>query len=217
MADIDLYSYWRSSAAYRIRIALALKGIDVNYLPISLINDGGEQHTRAYRQINPMALLPAIRTNEHVLTQSVAILEYLEETHTQPALLPEDAISRAQIRAMVNLIACDIHPLNNLRVQHYLKNPLGLNQTAINDWYQHWVKLGFAGLETLLVQESGRYCFGDKLSLADVCLIPQVYNAKRFKVSLNDFPNIERIYDECNKLTAFIAAKPENQPDSDNN
>ncbi|UTA47010.1 maleylacetoacetate isomerase [Simiduia sp. 21SJ11W-1] len=208
---MKLYGYFRSSAAYRVRIALNLKGLSAEQVPVSLIK--GEQQG-AYRELNPQGLVPALGTEQGLLTQSLAIIEYLESLHPTPALLPGDAWQQAQIRAFALSLACDVHPLNNLRVLKYLTDDLALNENQKNAWYAHWIQTGFTALETQLAEHAGDYCFGIRPSLADVCLIPQVYNAKRFNVDLGAFPTILRIYEHCNTQPAFQAAQPEQQPDA---
>ena len=213
---MKLYSYYRSSAAYRVRIALNLKNIAHELAFVHLVKGGGEHKQAAYSALNPQQLVPALEDQGRVLTQSLAMIEYLDETHTDIPLLPRDAAGRARVRAMAQLIACDTHPLNNLRVLRYLQNTIGADETARNDWYHHWVREGFAALETLLQSvDTGRFCHGDSPGLADCCLVPQVYNARRFHVDLNPYPTIVRIDAECAALPAFQAAAPENQPDAE--
>ena len=215
---MKLYGYWRSSAAYRVRIALNLKGISAEQLSVHLVRDGGEQHKAAYSALNPLELVPTLVMDDELdadaLSQSLAIIEYLDEIHPQSPLLPASALERAQVRAMALTVACEIHPLNNLRVLQYLTQTLGVDEAAKNTWYHHWVASGFAALETLLVRHSGRYCFGDTVTLADLCLVPQVYNAMRFNVDLTPYPNIMRVWTECNQLEAFADAAPERQADA---
>lgn len=215
---MKLYGYWRSSAAYRVRIALNLKGISAEQLSVHLVRDGGEQHKAAYSALNPLELVPTLTLDDELdadaLSQSLAIIEYLDEIHPQSPLLPASALERAQVRAMALTVACEIHPLNNLRVLQYLTQTLGVDEAAKNTWYHHWVASGFAALETLLVRHSGRYCFGDTVTLADLCLVPQVYNAMRFNVDLTPYPNIMRVWTECNQLEAFADAAPERQADA---
>ncbi|MBT1442962.1 maleylacetoacetate isomerase [Shewanella sp. JM162201] len=212
---MKLYGYWRSSAAYRIRIALNLKGIEAEHQSVHLVKNGGEQHGRDYIALNPQHLVPTLVLDDGTaLTQSLAILEYLEERGEGMALLPTDALGKAQVRAMCLAIACEIHPLNNLRVLQYLSGDMALDDKVKNDWYHHWIHEGFKALERMLVKHSGRFCFGDTVTLADACLVPQVYNARRFNVPLDNYPNIVRISDYCNSLPAFVAALPENQPDA---
>ncbi|ABX48692.1 MULTISPECIES: maleylacetoacetate isomerase [Shewanella] len=215
---MKLYGYWRSSAAYRVRIALNLKGISAEQLSVHLVRDGGEQHKAAYSALNPLELVPTLTLDDELdadaLSQSLAIIEYLDEIHPQSPLLPASALERAHVRAMALTVACEIHPLNNLRVLQYLTQTLGVDEAAKNTWYHHWVASGFAALETLLVRHSGRYCFGDTVTLADLCLVPQVYNAQRFNVDLTPYPNIMRVWTECNQLEAFADAAPERQADA---
>ena len=211
---LKLYSYFRSSAAYRCRIALNLKGLAHETEFVHLIKDGG-QHTRpAYRALNPQALLPTLEHDGKVITQSLAIIEYLDEVQQQPPLLPGDAGERARIRAFALAIACDIHPLNNLRALNYLKGPLAQDQAAVDTWYRHWVETGLAACEALLPAGRGRFCFGDQPTLADTCLIPQLYNARRFKADLSALPRLVAVEEACSVLPAFAQAAPEVQPDA---
>lgn len=214
---MKLYSYFRSSAAYRVRIALNLKGLDANIIPVHLLKDGGQQRNPDYLALNPTALVPTLVDGDFALGQSMAILEYLEETHPQPALLPTDPQGRARVRAIAQTIACDIHPLNNLRVLQYLKRTLDVDDAARDDWYRHWVDLGLASIEALLSgsPETGRFCHGDQVSFADVLLVPQVANARRLNCDLRAMPNVVRIDAECTSLDAFIKAAPANQPDAE--
>lgn len=217
---LKLYSYFRSSAAYRVRIALGLKGLAWETIPVHLLHGGGQQHSAAYRATNPQELVPALQDGEGegaaVLTQSLAIIEYLDETHGGAPLLPQDALGRARVRALAQAIACDLHPLNNLRVLAYLKHTLGVDEAAKNAWYAHWVALGLSALEQSLATSSatGRYCHGDTPGLADCCLVPQVYNARRFDCPLDGYPTIARIVAACEELPAFQQAAPERQPDA---
>ena len=215
---MKLYGYWRSSAAYRVRIALNLKGISAEQLSVHLVRDGGEQHKAVYSALNPLELVPTLTLDDELdadaLSQSLAIIEYLDEIHPQSPLLPASALERAHVRAMALTVACEIHPLNNLRVLQYLTQTLGVDEAAKNTWYHHWVASGFAALEILLKRHSGRYCFGDTVTLADLCLVPQVYNAQRFNVDLTPYPNIMRVWTECNQLEAFADAAPERQADA---
>ena len=209
---MKLHSYFRSSAAYRLRIALALKGLDYDYVAVNLLKS--EQKEDRYRSLNPIGLVPALQLDSHeVLTQSVAILEWLEEQYPSPALLPTDAISRARVRAFVNVIACDIHPICNLSVTHHLKTEFGADQGAILGWYHQWMSRGFEALETLAASTQGTFCMGDSVSLADVCLIPQLYNANRFGIDLGPYPTLAAINTHCLTLDAFKSAAPEQQPD----
>lgn len=212
---MKLYGYFRSSAAYRVRIALNLKGLTAEHCAIHLVKNGGEQHSAAYRLLHPSALVPALQEDDaFILTQSISILEYLEEKFSQVALLPEDLQQRALIRAFCQSIACDIHPLNNLRVLQYLSNTLQVSDEQKSAWYQHWVAVGFHSLEAQLQHSNGQFCFGQQASFADCCLIPQVYNALRFNIDLSTFPKIQSIYTHCNRLTEFQNAAPEAQSDA---
>jgi len=206
---MKLYTYFRSSAAYRVRIALNLKGLNAEQIPVHLVNNGGEQHSEAYKAVNPSELVPTLVEDEFQLSQSLSILEYLNEQHPEVALLPEDAQQRALVRAFSLAIACDIHPLNNLRVLQYLSGSLQVTDEQKTAWYKHWVKIGFKTLEALLSQSNGKYCFGEQATLADCCLIPQVYNALRFNIDLSAYPKIQSIYTHCNTLKAFQQAAPE--------
>ena len=213
---MKLYSYFRSSAAYRVRIALNLKGLAADIIPVHLLKDGGQQRQQDYLDINPTALVPTLVDGDFVLGQSMAIVEYLEETHPQPALLPSDVQDRARIRAIAQIIACDIHPLNNLRVLQYLKHTLNIDDAGRDQWYMHWVHLGLTGVEAMLADspQTGEFCHGDEPGYADLMLVPQVANARRFNCDLSSMPNVVRIDAACNKLDAFIKAAPANQPDS---
>ena len=211
---MKLYTYFRSSAAYRARIALNLKGIPYEMASIHLTRGGGQQHGAEYRAVNPQGRVPALALdNGATLIQSLAIIEYLDETHPEPPLLPADPVARAHVREAAQVIACDIHPLNNTSPLFYLKNTLKQDQEAINTWYAHWVTVGFEALEALL--RPGPYAFGDKVTLADVCLVPQVANARRFNVPLDRFPKIVAVDAACLKLPAFDKAWPDNQPDKE--
>lgn len=208
---MELFTYFRSSAAYRVRIALNLKGIEHRLTPVNLLTD--EQQGAAYRALNPQGLLPALKLDSgELLTQSTAILEYLEAVYPQTPLLPADAIAAAQVRAWANLIACDIHPVDNLRVLKYLKGTLNISEDEKTAWYLHWIREGFDVLEPQL--KAAPYCNGAEVSLADLYLIPQVYNALRFNLDMSAYPKIQSIWEACNALPAFDAARPENQPDS---
>jgi maleylpyruvate isomerase len=213
-AAVKLYSFFRSSAAYRVRIALNLKGLAYETAPIHLSKDGGHQRTPEYRAINPQMRVPALALpSGEVLTQSLAIIDYLEDSCPQPPLLPRDPVARAQIRAVADVIACDIHPLNNTAPLNYLKARLGHSQAEVDAWYAHWITLGFETIEALI--RPGPYAFGDTVTLADACLVPQVYNARRFNVPLDRFPQICAVEAECQKIAAFARARPENQPDAE--
>jgi maleylpyruvate isomerase len=211
---LKLYSYFRSSAAYRVRIALNLKGLDYDILPVHLTKGGGEQRRPEFKSINPQMRVPALGIADgQVLTQSLAIIEYLEETHPEPRLLPGDAVERAKIRAIAQAIACDIHPLNNLIVLQYLKRTLHQEQPTIDSWYVHWIVSGFEAIETMLAP--GPYALGAQVTLADVCLVPQVANARRYNVPLERFPQIAAVDAACQKLPAFERARPDQQPDAE--
>ncbi|MGB6155608.1 maleylacetoacetate isomerase [Castellaniella sp.] len=210
-----LYSYFRSSAAYRVRIALGLKGLDYRIAPVHLLKDGGEQHGTVYRQINPEGLVPTLDDDGTLLTQSLAIIEYLDEVYDGPRLLPSDPLARARVRALAQLVACDIHPLNNLRVLRWMAHDMRLEKPVRDDWYRHWVTTGFKALEArLLASNTGLFCEGDAPGLADCCLVPQVYNARRYDIDVQTYPTIARIAAHCNTLPAFQAAHPEVQPDA---
>lgn len=218
---MKLYSYFRSSASYRVRIALNLKGLSYETVPVHLLKDGGQQLSEQYRALNPDALVPAL-IDEHAgddvaITQSLAIIEYLEETHPTPALLPNTAIDRAFVRAIALSVACEIHPLNNLRVLRYLAHTLKVGEDDKNAWYRHWVEQGLTALEMTLARDArvGRFCYGDQPSLADCFLVPQVFNAQRFKCDLSALPTIMRIHDACMALDAFVQASPAQQPDAE--
>lgn len=210
---MKLYSYFRSSAAFRVRIALNLKGLSYDTQAVHLLKQGGEQHSAEYAAINPSELVPTLLDQQYVLTQSLSILEYLEEAYPKTALLPQNLQQRAQIRAFAQYIACEIHPLNNLRVLQYLEQMLAVSNSEKTAWYQHWIKLGFHSLEQQLQHSDGKYCFGEQASFADCCLIPQVYNAKRFQIDLTEYPKIQSIYTHCMQLAAFQQAAPEQQAD----
>ena len=211
---MKLYSYFRSSAAYRARIALNLKGLSYETVSVHLVKDGGHNRRPEYRAINPQMRVPAlVAPGGEILIQSLAIIEYLDETHPEPPFLPKDPIGRAKVRGLAELIACDIHPLNNTSPLRYLKNQMGQEQSAIDAWYHHWVREGFEALEALL--EPGPYACGERVTLADICLVPQVANARRLKVPLEKFPKIVGVDAACLQLPAFDRARPENQPDAE--
>ncbi len=206
-----LYDYFRSSAAFRVRIALGLKGLAYETVPVHLTRDGGEQHAASFRALNPAGLVPVWSDAQGVFTQSLAIIEYLEETHPQPPLLPAEPAARAEVRSLALSIACDIHPLNNLRVLKYLQDELGASQEARDAWYRHWVESGLASIESQLgrrAQERG-FCHGDTPGLADCCLVPQVTNALRFACRLEHVPRVTAIYARCMALPAFARAAPQ--------
>ena len=217
--SMKLYTYFRSSAAYRVRIALNVKGIDYDSIPVHLLQDGGQQLLPAYRAVNPSALVPALDDDGAILTQSLAMLEYLDETRPAVPLLPGDALGRARVRALALAIACDAHPLTNLRVLKYLKNTLGLSDEAKQEWYRHWMAEGLAAVEALLAQGdpagTGLFCHGDSPTMADCCLVPQVFNAQRFAIDLAPYPRVARIHAHCAGLPAFVAAHPSRQPDAE--
>jgi len=213
-----LYSYFRSSATYRVRIALNLKGLPYEVLPVHLLRNGGEQRRAAYSRLNPAQLVPALVDGDAVLTQSLAILEYLEEAHpSTPSLLPSDAIGRARVRALALTIACEIHPINNLRVLQYLKHSLSVPDNDRDNWSRHWLSAGFDVLEQLLSENpaTGRFCHGDSITIADCCLVPQVFNARRINLPLDPYPTIRRIEAACLSLEAFQKAAPGAQPDAE--
>ncbi|EIL98531.1 maleylacetoacetate isomerase [Rhodanobacter thiooxydans] len=217
-SGLVLYGYWRSSAAYRVRIALNLKGLDYETRPVHLVRDGGEQHAADYRALNPQEMVPCLLDGDRAITQSLAIMEYLDEMHPEleTALLPVDARGRARVRALAQMVACDIHPLGNLRVLQQLQAEFGASEEQRAAWSRHWIGVGFRAIETMLGDNvaTGRYCHGEAPSMADACLVPQVYNALRWKLPLDDFPTIVRIYQSCNELGAFRRAAPEAQPDA---
>jgi maleylacetoacetate isomerase len=210
-----LYDYFRSSAAYRVRIALNLKGLRAEHRFVHLRK--GDQRGDAYRDVNPQMLVPTLDIGGGArLTQSLAIIEYLEEKYPLPPLLPPSAEDRASVRAIALAIACDIHPIDNLRVLQYLERELGVGEAKRNDWYRHWIERGFEAIERLLAaRPAGRFCFGDSPTLADVCLVPQVANSQRLKMALDPYPRIKAINEACLALPAFDAARPENQPDAE--
>ena len=211
-----LHDYWRSSAAYRVRIALNLKGIAWTHRGVSLVRGGGEHLGPAFAAVNPQRLVPALETDGATLTQSLAIVEYLEEVRPAPALLPAGPAERARVRAVAMAIACEIHPLNNLRVLRYLAGELGVEPRQRSRWYAHWVTEGLQAIETMLATSprTGEFCHRDAPTLADVCLVPQLYNARRFDVDLTPYPCLARIEARCLRIPAFADAAPENQPDA---
>jgi maleylacetoacetate isomerase len=211
---LTLYDYWRSSAAYRVRIALNLKGLTYQSVAVHLVKDGGEQHAPDYMALNPQGLLPVLVDGGQRMAQSLAILEYLDERYPQPALLPRDPGLRAQVRGIVLHIACDIHPLNNLRVLQYLSNELGVEAVAKDAWYRHWVDTGLAAVEQGLQQLPTPLSLGERPGYLEACLIPQVYNARRFNCDLHAYPRILAVVERCNSLAAFRDAAPEVQPDA---
>jgi maleylacetoacetate isomerase len=213
-ANVTLYSFFRSSAAYRVRIAFNLKGLNYETVGIHLQKDGGQNRRPEFRAVNPQMRVPALKLpSGEVLTQSLAIIEYIDEIHPQPPLLPRDPVERARVRALAQLIACDIHPLNNVAPLRYLKNQLGQDQAKIDAWYHHWIVEGFEAIEAMV--EPGPHAVGAAVTLADICLVPQVANARRFKVPLERFTKIVAVGAACGKLAAFDQARPERQPDAE--
>lgn len=214
---LRLYGYWRSSAVYRVRIALNLKKLDYENFPVHLVRDGGEQHAAPYRDLNPQELVPVLLHGSRILRQSMAIIEYLDETFsTGVSLMPATARDRERVRAISQMIASEMHPLNNLRVQQYLEKTLGVSEAKREEWTRHWIRTGFEALEHILGDNpsTGDYCDGEGPTMADCCLVPQVYVANRFGVDLAPYPTIRRINATCLALEAFEAARPENQPDA---
>lgn len=211
---MKLYGYWRSSAAYRVRIALHLKNIEVESIPIHLVKDGGEQHKTEYVDLNPTHLVPTLVDGELVLNQSLAIIEYLDNKFPITPLYPHNYAEKALVQGLTLDIACEIHPVNNLRVQQYLVNELHCDEQVKLQWSHYWMDKGFAALEKKLAKTAGLYCFGDTITMADLCLVPQVYNANRFKLDMTSFPLINGIVERCNQLPAFIKSLPENQADA---
>jgi maleylacetoacetate isomerase/maleylpyruvate isomerase len=211
---VKLYTYFRSSAAFRVRIALNLKGLA--YEPAFVHLAKGEHLQPAYAKVNPQGLLPALKVDGALLSQSIAIMEYLEETHAQPPLLPGDPLGRARVRSLSLIVACEIHPLNNTRVLKYVKNTLGHRQDEIDTWYRHWIADGLAKLEAELRKPgTGRHCHGDAPGMADCCLVPQIFNAQRFACDLKPYPTVMRVFDASMQLDAFIRAQPGKQPDAE--
>ena len=219
---MKLYTYFRSSAAFRVRIALNIKNIEHDLVPISLVRDGGEHKQSEYLAKNPQGLVPLLEIDTEgnpepqYLSQSLAMLEYLDEEYPTPSLMPKTAIERARVRSIAQTIAIDIHPLDNLRVLKYLTNDLNVEEEQKNEWYRHWVELGFSAVEKMLVSsdQTGDFCHGDSPTIADCCLIPQVYNAERFNCPMDAFPNIMRINQKCLSIDEFKQALPENQLDA---
>jgi len=214
---MKLYTYFRSSAAYRVRIALNLKGLDYEAVPVHLLREGGQHLMDNYLTINPSGLVPALQDDRMTLTQSMAIIEYLDELHPMVPLLPKDAVGRARVRELAQIIACDIHPVNNLRVLKYLVKHLGLSEEAKTDWYRHWVIEGLRSVEAHLARNlgTGRFCHGDTPTIADCFLVPQVFNAQRFDIDVDAYPTVARINALCVDLPAFKAAHPSQQPDAE--
>jgi len=214
---MKLYTFFRSSASYRVRIALNLKAIGCEQAPIHLRRGGGEQLMPAYTAINPQALVPTLEDNGRILTQSLAIIEYLEETHPNPPLLPKEPADKALVRSMALVIACEVHPIQNLRVLNYVKATYNQTDEQVNKWAQHWIDLGLAALQEMIVAQPkrGKFCFGDVPTLADVCLIPQLGNARRYGCDLSKYPTILEIEKNCNAIPAFANAAPDKQPDAE--
>jgi len=212
---MKLHGYFRSSAAFRVRIALNLKGLAYDNAFVHLRK--GDQRSAAYLGLNPQALVPALEDGPHLLTQSLAIIEYLDETRPAMPLLPKTSHERARVRALAQIVACDIHPIDNLRVLQYLQKELKADEAAVGRWFNHWIATGFAGFEATIAKDkaTGRFCHGDAPGLADICLIPQVFNSKRYSLDLAPYPTISRIYDACMALPAFDAAQPAKQPDAE--
>jgi maleylacetoacetate isomerase len=212
---VKLYSYFRSSAAFRVRIALNLKGIA--YEPAFVHLAKGEHRAPGYSAVNPQALVPTLEDSGNLLTQSLAIIEYLDETHPGMPLLPKDALGRARVRSLAMLIACEIHPLNNLRVLQHLKRALGQNDEQVNNWYRHWISDGLMKFEADLAnaKAAGRYCHGDTPTMADCCLVPQIFNAERYQCDTAPYPATMRVFAQCMKLDAFERAQPSKQPDAE--
>lgn len=212
---MKLYGYFRSSATYRVRIALNIKGLPWELAPVDLRPPASMQHRSEFRAINPQQLIPVLEDANHILTQSLAIIEYLEETHPEPPLLPRVPLERAQVRALALAVACDIHPLNNSRVLEYLRTDLAQDQTAVQRWYAHWIELGFEALEQQARRlGDGRHMFGEQLTLADVCIVPQMYNAHRFHCDVTAYPTLNAICAQLLALPAFARAAPNVQPDA---
>ncbi len=216
VADRVLYTYFRSSAAYRVRIALNLKGLGYRAVPVHLLRDGGQQHQPEYRAVNPFGLVPSYREDGRIIRQSLAIIEYLDECHPKPPLLPATPLARAEVRQLALSIACDIHPLNNPRVLKYLERELHADEATRLGWMRHWMKVGLQALEALLADMGSkrRFCHGDQPTLADCCLVPQELNARRFEVDLSECPRLLEIDAACNALQAFQGAHPSMQPDA---
>ncbi len=216
MSGLSLYTYFRSSAVYRVRIALSYKGVAYDSKYVHLLQGGGQEKSQEYAALNPQKLIPSLVDNGHIVTQSIAIIEYLDEKYPHPPLLPKDLKKRAAVRAMALSIACDIHPLNNLRVCEYLKNTFQADENICQQWMLHWINDGFTAIEKQLEKTNAtHYCFGHRVSLADLCLIPQVYNAKRFSCNMDNYPRIEQIYLHCMQQAEFLVASPEKQSDYD--
>lgn len=208
---MKLYDYYRSTASYRVRIALNVKKINYEKCSVHLVNNGGEQHLATYLEVNPQGLVPTLDENGHILSQSLAIIEYLDEICPTPPLLPQNPLGRGQVRSLAMIIVCDMHPLNNLRVLQQLKQQFQATEAQVTEWYHHWLKQGFDAIEQQLghLPRKTNVCYGHEVSLADICLIPQVYNAKRFNFSMKNYPLINKINEHCLTLDAFVDAAPE--------
>jgi maleylacetoacetate isomerase len=209
---MELYNYFRSSASYRVRIALALKGLSYDYKAVHIAKN--EQFAESYAAVSAARLVPLLRDGDRVITQSLAIIEYLDETHPLPALLPTDALGRARVRSLAQDVACEIHPLNNLRVLRYLVHSLKVSEEDKDRWYRHWVETGLEAVERQLVAQPARYCHGDKPTLADCVLVPQIFNAQRFKCRTDHVPHVMRVFEACMQLDAFEKTRPEACPDA---
>jgi maleylpyruvate isomerase len=214
---MKIYGYFRSSASYRVRIALNLKGLAPDFESVHFHKDGGQQFSETFRRLNPQSLVPVLEDNGEILTQSLAIIEYLDETRGGMQLLPTDPLGRARVRSLSQLIACDIHPLNNLKVLKYLTGTLQLSEEQKLAWYRHWTESGLAALEARLAKDraTGTFCHGDAPTMADCCLVPQVFNARRFECDMQPFPTVLHIYDNCQAMEAFRQAAPGVQPDAE--
>ena len=212
---MKLYGYFRSSAAFRVRIALNLKRLKAESASIHLRRN--DQRTPDFLALNPQGLVPALEEDGQIFIQSMAIIEYLDETHPEPPLLPGHPADRARVRALAQIIACDIHPIDNLRVLRYLANPLGHDEATVQRWFNHWIAVGFESFEKILATDgqAGAFCHGDAPSLADICLVPQVFNAQRYKLDMTPYPTLSRIFEHCMTLRAFDDARPEKQPDAE--
>ena len=212
---MELFTYFRSSAAYRARIVLNLKGLNADFRFVHLVKDGGQQHTPEFKAVNPQCFIPALVDGGHTITQSLAIAEYVDEIHPEPPLLPKDPAARARVRALALVVACDIHPLTNQRILKYLEKEYGLDEAQRKRWIQRWVTEGFGPLEKLLADDpaTGKCCHGDTPTIADVFLVPQMFSARRFDTDLSPFPTLRRINEHCLTLKAFIDAAPDKQPD----